>query len=62
MRPSDLMNDVTEVIYGVEVREPYRWLESRTSSETEDWIRLQQRRYQDYGANCQNRFPETEAR
>ena len=32
---------VVETLHGVEVPDPYRWLEERTAAETEDWIAAQ---------------------
>lgn len=32
---------VVEIIHGVEVRDPYRWLENRQLTETEEWINKQ---------------------
>jgi prolyl oligopeptidase len=43
---------VEERIHGVLVRDPYRWLEDRSLPETEEWIREQQNRCNDYFANC----------
>ncbi len=45
---------VVEIIHGVEVRDPYRWLEDRQLPETEDWIGAQQRRCARYFS--ENRF------
>jgi prolyl oligopeptidase len=35
---------VEEVIHGVVVRDPYRWLENRALPETQEWITEQQKR------------------
>jgi prolyl oligopeptidase len=43
---------VEEIIHGVVVRDPYRWLEDRTLPETQEWIEEQQRRHDDYFASC----------
>jgi prolyl oligopeptidase len=45
---------VEEMIHGVVVRDPYRWLEDRSLPETEEWIRKQQRRCDEYFAQCEN--------
>jgi prolyl oligopeptidase len=45
---------VEEMIHGVLVRDPYRWLEDRSLPETEAWINDQQHRCNDYFANCGN--------
>lgn len=39
---------VDEVIHGVAVSDPYRWLEEANSPETRTWIADQQHRYEDY--------------
>lgn len=39
--PETRRDDVKEVIHGVEVRDPYRWLEDRMSPETDEWIKTQ---------------------
>lgn len=44
---------VEEMIHGVLVQDPYRWLEDRSLAETEEWIREQQRRCDGYFANCE---------
>lgn len=43
---------VEEIIHGVLVRDPYRWLEDRTLPETDAWIGEQQRRCTAYFAAC----------
>lgn len=43
---------VDEYIHGVMVRDPYRWLEDRDLPETEAWIREQQKRCDEYFAEC----------
>jgi prolyl oligopeptidase len=45
---------VVDVIHGVEVRDPYRWLEDRSLPETEHWIRRQNQLSDEYFS--QNRF------
>jgi prolyl oligopeptidase len=45
---------VVDVIYGVEVRDPYRWLEDRSLPETDQWIRRQNQLSDQYFS--QNRF------
>jgi prolyl oligopeptidase len=49
---SSLHPPVEEMIHGVLVRDPYRWLEDRSLPETEEWIRDQQRRCGAYFAEC----------
>jgi prolyl oligopeptidase len=39
--PKTRVDDVRETIHGVEVSDPYRWLEERGSPETEKWIEEQ---------------------
>src|SRR5260370_471748 len=43
---------VEELIHGVLVRDPYRWLEDRNLPETEEWIREQQSHCDRYFAEC----------
>lgn len=45
---------VDEVIHGIPVFDPYRWLEDRTLPETEEWVNAQQRRLEDYVSACDN--------
>jgi prolyl oligopeptidase len=45
---------VEEMIHGVLVRDPYRWLEDRSLPQTEEWIREQQRRCDTYFAECED--------
>jgi prolyl oligopeptidase len=45
---------VEEMIHGILVPDPYRWLEDRSLPETEEWIREQQRRCDDYFAECED--------
>src|SRR6185503_20454924 len=45
---------IEEVIHGVLVHDPYRWLEDRSLPETEEWIREQQRRFDEYFAECED--------
>ena len=42
------LDPITDVLHGVSVTDPYRWLESRNSSQTSDWIDDQQQRYDTY--------------
>ena len=39
---NDICNPVEEIIHGVRVSDPYRWLENRQLPETEEWISYQQ--------------------
>ncbi len=41
--PSTRRDDVHETIHGVEVADPYRWLEDGASAETRAWIAAQQK-------------------
>jgi prolyl oligopeptidase len=43
---------VEEVIHGVLVRDPYRWLEDRSLPETEDWICERQQHCASYFSEC----------
>ena len=43
---------VEEVMHNSVVRDPYRWLENRNLPATEEWIRIQQRRCEEYFASC----------
>jgi prolyl oligopeptidase len=43
-----------ELIHGVVVRDPYRWLEDGTSPETRDWVADQQCRYDEYLADSED--------
>lgn len=43
---------VEEIIHGVTVKDPYRWLEDRSLPETEEWLRDQKRRCDEYFAEC----------
>src|SRR5260370_5147618 len=45
---------VEEIIHDVVVSDPYRWLEDRHLPETEEWIADQQRRCEEYFADCGN--------
>jgi len=39
--PASRQDPVVEVLHGIEVRDPFRWLEDGTSPETEQWIAAQ---------------------
>jgi prolyl oligopeptidase len=41
-----------DVIHGVVVHDPYRWLEDRSLAETQEWILEQQKHCDDYFARC----------
>src|SRR5258708_29748109 len=41
---------VTEIIHGMKIEDPYRWLEERASVETEAWIEAQHQRQDGYFA------------
>jgi prolyl oligopeptidase len=43
---------VEEIIHGVVVSDPYRWLEGRELPETEEWIREQGKRCEAYFSGC----------
>jgi prolyl oligopeptidase len=45
---------VEEIIHGVAVSDPYRWLEDRSLPDTEKWIVDQRRRCEEYFAECGN--------
>jgi len=47
-----IMPRVEEMIHGVVVQDPYRWLEDRDSPETAEWIRAQRSRCEAYFAAC----------
>ena len=44
--PTTRTDNVREVIHGVEIIDPYRWLEDRKSQETQAWIEAQNRHTQ----------------
>ena len=44
---------VEQAIHGVVVNDPYRWLEDRGLPETEEWIREQCKRREDYFSRCE---------
>jgi prolyl oligopeptidase len=39
--PETATDNVTEIIHGVEIADPYRWLEDRESRRTEQWLKAQ---------------------
>lgn len=45
-------SQVVDVIHGVRVLDPFRWLEDRAAPGTEAWIREQQGRWQEYLNGC----------
>ncbi len=47
-----LTDPVEEIVHGATIRDPYRWLEDRNLPETEEWIRIEQRRCDRYFASC----------
>lgn len=48
---------VEEIIHGIAVSDPYRWLEDRESAETDRWIRQQQGRCNTYFSAVQEFLP-----
>lgn len=52
LNSSSDIRPVDEVLHGITVRDPYRWLENRTLPETEAWIREQQHQCNAYFAAC----------
>jgi len=45
---------VEEVLHGVTVADPYRWLESRNTPHTEEWLHKQSRLFHSYFEQCTN--------
>ena len=43
---------IDEVLHGVQVRDPYRWLEDRSLPETKQWIEAQQKQCNAYFSGC----------
>ena len=39
--PATRVDDVKDVLHGVEVRDPYRWLENAKAPEVQDWMKAQ---------------------
>ncbi len=54
--PATRTDDVTEVIHGVKITDPYRWLEDQTSPETRAWIEKQNA----YARSLLDKIPERE--
>ena len=46
--PASPIEPVTEILHGVAVTDPYRWLEDQNSSRTRDWIEQQTRYARNY--------------
>jgi prolyl oligopeptidase len=55
--PESRRDDVKEVIHGVEIADPYRWLEDRKSPETQAWIEAQNK----YTESLLSKIPGREA-
>ena len=49
--PKTAKGDVIDTYFGVEVKEPYRWLENDTSAATSAWVKAQNKVTQDYLSN-----------
>ena len=49
--PHSLVDRVTEILHGIPVTDPYRWLEDGKSSETREWLDAQDRYARQYLAN-----------
>jgi prolyl oligopeptidase len=54
-QPPTRKDDVKEVVHGVEIVDPYRWLEDQDSPETRDWIRAQNKYTQSILGNITGR-------
>lgn len=39
--PPTLIEPVTEVLHGIEVTDPYRWVEDQDSPQTRNWLEKQ---------------------
>lgn len=48
------VQDVQEVLHGVQVFDPYRWLEDRNSLITQEWLDLQRHKADDYFLTCES--------
>lgn len=48
------LEQVTDVLHGVTVADPFRWLEDRNRPETKTWIAAQQRRHDEYFAQLKD--------
>jgi prolyl oligopeptidase len=48
---------VVDVIHGIRVDDPYRWLENRQHCATEEWLQRQHRRLGDYFSRCEGAGP-----
>ena len=46
--PGTEKKEITEVLHGREISDPYRWLEDIDSPETRDWIEKQNRLTEDF--------------
>ncbi len=55
--PATRTDDVTEVIHGLKIADPYRWLEDQTSPETRAWIEQQNA----YARSRLDKIPDREA-
>jgi prolyl oligopeptidase len=55
--PPTQVEPVTEVLHGVEITDPYRWLEDQNSPRTRKWLEEQAAYTRAYFAGIQNREP-----
>ena len=55
--PATRTDSVTEVIHGVKIADPYRWLEDQTSPQTRAWIEQQNA----YARSLLDKIPDREA-
>ncbi len=53
--PYTRQDNVKEILHGVEIVDPYRWLEDQNSAETREWIRLQNKYTNDLLSNHPSR-------